>query len=589
MTLEFESLAENATHLPENYLPTALPLLLADASLAGFYPLIPANTAEPLSKTETETETAQISAVSGEILASPECLEDFLAGTYPQIKRYIGPPMRSANNRELGKINSQNLIVPNYVDVTIIIDAGFAFWNPQFAVAANKNCFEDIGFLAFDSGDIMGPTVQFLGAQEINTLTKMNRAQGHDTEVIAALGTRFPESVFGVHPDAGRLYTADGFNHGTAMADLVSGGHTNTPPKLFAIELPATVLLDANGETLQAVLSLAIHEALVRVFNWAARDDKLFTPQIKIVLPYAFLGGPHDGKHPVVQNIDQYANALNSSKISLQFFIPKGNHQQDQLYAELGKICAQSKSAKLQWFIQPDDYASNTVEITFKGEPCQALHVTAPDGRKASTHLGDGVLSVLTIDGTQKIGAVWSRSINDGQTRVRLSLGAPVLPNQTGPRPPTGNWSIQLESLAGEMKNIQLWVLREDGTRLTRRSYPSRQSYFNDPVYQRKAASGGFSKVDVAGSKIRRKGTVSVLATSTNTNVKNAGAQEKLAGNPETAWYSGRRKNHQSSDVDVLVDDGWSSRGYAALVNGSARKKRVSGTSVSVAVAARKS
>lgn len=583
MGLKFEPLVENATVFPENYLPTALPLLLDYVGVEEFYPLIPV----PF----PVTPFAQLETVSGEALADPIVLADLMANGDSSVKSYLGPPMPSEIGPALREINIGAPFARNDVDVTIVIDAGIAFWNPRFAYAPRKNRFVDIGFAAFNTNGNAVPAVQFIGAGALKALSKKNETEGHDRGVIDALGTRFPESVYAPHAQAGQLFERDGFNHGTAMADLAAGKNpddTSTAPVLFGIELPAAVLLDANGETLQAILPLAIHEALARVFKWAVDGENAFTPQIKIVLPYAFLGGPHDGKHPVVQNINQYAALSQHSDSTVKFFIPMGNHQQDQLHVELSDIAEGEISDPLQWFLQPDDYSSNTVEITYRGDPCQELHLTTPDGRcSAIAALGDGHFSMLTLDGTKKIGAVWTRRINDGLTRIRLSLGATAHLNKAGLQVPTGNWKIALKAVSGPLKNVQLWILREDGSRLTRRSRPARQSYFNDPAYQRNAPSGGFGKVDTPNTKIQRKGTVSVLATSTETHVNNVGAEEKTKGNSEIAWYSGQAQQGKRPDMNVLVDDGRVSRGVATLVNGSARKKRVTGTSVSAAFAAR--
>ena len=115
---------------------------------------------------------------------------------------------------------------------------------------------------------------------------------------------------------------------------------------------------------------------------------------------------------------------------------------------------------------------------------------------------------------------------------------------------------------------------------------PNRGSYFTDPNYRVRDASGDFVRDDKVASAVRRSGTASVMSTAVGATTVEA--VEKLGPDaPRQAFYSGRAIAGGAFDMSVLVDDGYQGRGMNAVGNGTGRVFRVSGTSAATARAAR--
>ncbi|TNF17405.1 MAG: hypothetical protein EP318_21370 [Rhodobacteraceae bacterium] len=586
MTLDFKPLASGAAHLPENYLPAALPALLGDP-MDESYPLLPV----PMQ------DARAVSFVTGAGLADPAHCAQAMQDAQP---RYIGPPM-GPQEAALGGVTFSRPETASDVRVKVLglIDVGIAFWNAAFrdgSALAGPSCFKDMGYLGFSPGG-QGPSgVQFLGEAALAGICQQADSDGHDRNIVARLGADFPQSVFGAHPVAGQLFHLDGFNHGTAIADLMlnplvdgalaPGGQMEILPHspIFGVELPQNVLLDASGETLQAVLSLAIGDLARRVFDWGCTHCPDKRLELRIVLPFAFTGSAMGGTHPVIENIRQLVANAETAGFDIKIFMPAGNHLQDQLHARPGDPGAGAWSAPLRWALVPDDHSANTVEITWQGASDVTLEIDGPPGR-ARIEMDHGDIALL-LSGGRVIGAAWCRDQGAGWTRLRISLGQTASDRPDGLRVPSGDWSLRLKPESGACEALGAWILRDDRTRLDRRSPPTRQSQFRDSAYRRKEANGHWKKTDDAGCAVKRVGSISLLAEAQNADILAVGAHERLAGGLEPAWYGGISVRDgvpgQSETVDALRP----SSGIRALVNGGPRRMRFSGTSAAAALAA---
>ena len=224
--------------------------------------------------------------------------------------------------------------VPPGEEVTaavVVIDAGIAFWNSRFN-GRNGSRFHDLRFLDFDLG-VDGLSVKVrLAGDSLAESCATARQQGV-AAVIDRLGTGFPNSFY--DPRWQRLGRGAGQSgpdpdalwHGTAIADLAAGADDGSADKiaLFGIELPMQVVSDADGDSLTAVLAVALHCAL--------QMTQAITVPVVIVLPYGFTGGPQDGGHPAAQSIRKVMAMQSDRDVTL--LVPAGNHLQDRCRAQL--------------------------------------------------------------------------------------------------------------------------------------------------------------------------------------------------------------------------------------------------------------
>lgn len=593
MTLDFQTLATGAAQLPENYLPAALPALLGE-TMGESYPLLPVPMLDPGA---ADLAPRVLTYVSGSGLADPAQCAQAMQDERP---RYIGPPMGPPDDG-LGDVSFSRPAPTSDARVKVLglIDVGIAFWNAAFRDASalpGPSCFKDVGYLEFSPGEQGTSGVRFLGEAALAEICQQADGDGHDRDIEARLGADFPQSVFGAHPVAGRLFHSDGFNHGTAIADLMlnplldaalePGGEMEVTPHspIFGVELPQTVLLDASGETLQAVLSLAIGDLARRVFDWGCEQCPDKRLELRIVLPFAFTGSDMAGTHPVIENIRQLVTNAETADFDIKVFLPAGNHLQDQLHARPGDPEAGAWSAPLHWALVPDDHSANTVEFTWQGASDFTLEIEGPPGR-ARIDMDHGHVARLVSDG-RTIGAAWCRDQGDGWTRLRISLGQTASDRPDGLRVPAGDWSLRLKPQSGRVETLGAWILRDDRTRLDRRSPPTRQSQFRDPEYRPKDTTGHWKKTDDAACKVKRVGSISLLAEAQNADIIAVGAQERVAGGMETAWYGGLSAKADVPARSETVDDLRPSSGIRALVNGGPRRMRISGTSAAAALAA---
>ena len=585
MTLEFQH-AGAAKALPENYLPAALPAMMGQP-VAETYPLLPAPVEGPAEDAATEVLRA-VTHAAGTALADPS---QVAAAMQDGLPRFIGPPMRPQED-PLGDLAMAGEETDEGAVVTVLglIDVGIAFWNPGFRTGG-QSCFKDIGYLGF-AGAGSGPGrsgVRFLGSSALDAICQQADSDGHDRDIVADLAAQYPQSVFGAHPVAGQLYRIDGFNHGTAIADLMlnpqgDGARTVAPHRpIFGLDLPQDVLLDASGGTLQAVLPLAIRALARRVLDWGRQAHRGARLELRLAVPFAFTGGGMGGTHPVIETIRQVVDRAARRRFAIKVFLPAGNHMQDQLHARPGDPQAGTSSEPLRWFLPPDDHSPNTVEFTWQGGGSHVLEIDGPPGRAVVTL--DHKQVALLREGGRVIGAAWCRDQGNGWTRLRISLGPTASDLASGLRLACGDWTLRVKPGAA-ITDLGAWILRDDRMRLDRKSPPARQSRFRDTGYRRKDANGYVQKTDDPGSLVKRVGSISVLAAAQNADLVAVGAQERLAAGLTPAWYGGLSAQAGVPACHEVVDGLRPSSGIRALVNGGGRRMRFSGTSAATALAA---
>ncbi len=480
---------------------------------------------------------------------------------------YLGPPSRLAPRQNAYSMNFEKTLartaieLPNPSPKSIaIIDLGIAFWNPAFRDATSQPLFRSVTQIDFDAQG--NSTVGRLPVgTSISSLCQDADKLFGQTLVIQKLAATFKGGLFAAEPDP------DAFRHGTAVADIASGPGIKTDD-MFAIELPYVALTDYGGDTLQLVLHVALS---VAVFQ-ALHDQS--TPLV-IALPFGFPGGPQDGSHPIAEvtgAIMAFANLIFSKGVHL--ILPAGNHLQDRCHAVLTPA-----APDIIWRIAPDDFSTNCVEFCLYKSDKPTVTLTSPDGKSCTICLNaDQYTDILC--GTTIIGGVHRWPDRRGWTKLRIAL-APTAWRPNCPAPaPFGDWKLGVVADV----DAQLWILRDDADRVAQQGSPHRPSVFFDPAYRERDTNGSYCLDDSTTGKLRRSGTASVLTTAQHQTT--AQANERIGGTDRQAFYSGRASAGEIFQ-SALVDDGWESRGVAALGNGTPRIFSVSGTSAAAAILAR--
>jgi len=575
------------TALPQNYVPV---LLAAPARAArGFWrQLIPAPSGDaPVPAARGGLSEADLNT-PGSVAA---LVSDLGGGAW-----YFGPPQRRAAPAEALPARpwpgeTEGPARPE-AEVIGIIDTGIAFWNPRLCDPAPGggavSRFVDIGMVDFDTG---GPACTFMGAAAIRACTDLAQGPGGDRAVAARLAADWPGSVYAGHDGHPPIFGPDRFSHGTAMADLAAGrahGEDGPAPALFGIELPTAVLIDSSGASLQIVAGLAIEALLARVSDWAQAAG--VTPRLRIVMSMAFLGGPHDGSHPVIGAIRQ---ALESHCLAgrVEFLIPEGNHLQDRIHARLPALPKGGTAAPLHLMLPPDDHGPNLLEICLASASAVRVDLVAPDGDGDGVALSDGGFALLTHDG-EIVGAAWCRATPSGGLRLQLGLAATASDRAGVKRAMPGLWRITLSAPGGAVGDIDAWILRENDFHILPSLAPRRQAWFEDPACPLHRPEGGPLKTDPPGAAgpVLRAGTVSVMATGDIPGMVRIGALEDFERTgPAPAWYSGLPGPGSASlpRRAVVVDRDRPSSGTPACGNGGPRMFRVSGSSAGAALAVR--
>jgi hypothetical protein len=433
--------------------------------------------------------------------------------------------------------------------VLVLIDQGIAFWHPRFRRGPDS-VFAAMVYLP-PSGRVGAAHV--LTAPEI-AATAAAIAADPGGNALRALARRFPETLLAATaalpaPDAATFW------HGTAVADTMVASDAFKRP-LIGIELPDIAGRDWSGGVLQALLPAAIDTALALV--------PAMTP-VTIVLPYAFTGGPQDGSHPAAQVLTALLATRGAGR-QVRMVVPAGNHRQDP--------CAARSAAALTLHVPPDDFSANTLDLHGDWSADDRLEVTLTIPGLPPRSLVPGEGAVLRIDAGGRTIAALQRSAG----RLRLAT-MPTGWRADRPAPaPFGAWTI-----ATSCAWTAAWVLRDDRDPAADGALPRRQSWLEDPARVTHRPDGAPAMTDTPAAHVVRAGTLSVLATATGPEV--TGALAVTGGHWDTAAYSGLSQAGAEADRMIPTDDMAAPGGILVLANGGPGRLRVSGTSLSAALA----
>ncbi|WP_152612042.1 hypothetical protein [Ruegeria sp. ANG-S4] len=468
---------------------------------------------------------------------------------------------------------------PDSDDVEIgIIDAGIAFWNPAFRVkGAGTSCrFSSYGALKLSDKQFVG---EALTSTEIEEFCARS-----DSANRLALVAKYPESVFG---DTARwpLVRPQGLAHGTAMAEMVLSTAPETA-RLHGLELPVSVLRDLSGGQMTALMEIAVRalvEQVLKTRNQTGRsDNKQF--KLVVLMAFGFTGGPLDGTAKGLNGLEGALTYYKEKGIDLELVLPIGNQLQDQLHARL------AKGESVGWRVLPDDHSANTVEV-IRGKDQPALKIAPPGGEFVKIPDTPGLFRIIVDD--MAIGGVWTETLNGDRVRTRIALVPTAATRPRVPIAPFGKWRLACDGDAAD-----LWILRDETGFEADPFQPQRPSWFEDHRYNVKDKFGMPALEDAPHrpgdplSVVRRDGSASVLASSTNGQIRVVTA---VLGDGQPAFYASMLPNGQTADDSMSLEDAAPSMatydlqpigpflGRAVLGNGGKDRFRAAGTSLASA------
>ncbi|HEX4892405.1 MAG TPA: hypothetical protein VFV47_03900, partial [Hyphomicrobiaceae bacterium] len=307
--------------------------------------------------------------------------------------------------------------------------------------------------------------------------------------------------------------------HGTHVLDIAAGAPSGEEPKwpIVAVQLPSLVTADTSGTRLT---HWAIEGVLYILLESLRIAENRGTKPLPVVinLSYGFTAGPHDGSLPIERAL-RILVALWEEHVGtkVRIVLPAGNHFLARMHARLD--CPGPAAIELPWRIHPDDRTPNHVEIWLPprpfSDPCPVrVSLRAPHQEMSSPAVPEtSTACKLVHDGRKLAEAAYGYVSGRGVITLTVWPTAEVDP-PAGPASsaPAGIWIIRIENLAlqhGECVNAR--IQRDD----TAYGFPTagRQSYFDDPSYERRDCRGHIVLTDKDDCPVKRAGTLNAIAT----------------------------------------------------------------------------
>lgn len=492
----------------------------------------------------------------------------------------------------------------NGVVIVAIIDDGIAFGHERFWQAEGDTRIEyiwlqDRGFEVSDG--LEEPPFEYgreFKRGDINTALAEVTAGGmvdEDSFYRHIGAVKFEEAT----PKS----VAKRISHGAHIMDAANGyDHRDAAQRTLAenrpmicVQLPTDATADTSGTLLEPHLSEAIQYILHRA-DLIARDRitdaGTGTGPIPVVINFSY--GHHLGAHDGTQNGEAafehaITDRMATHGVPLRVVVPSGNSHLSRTHAIVDFDDDNTK--ELRWRIQPDDKTWSFMEIWMPpGLPANRMKIrlSTPAGTSTSElDETDGGLRQLPPGGVSdpyicRIKYNFVPGANRGvfliavQPTERLSPEAGAIAE---PIAPSGRWTVTLIKQTGAPDmTVNAWIQR-DGPPL---GFPirGRQSYFDNPCYDRFDDFGRPIEIDDPACEIRREGTISGLATTDGEMIVVGGYLRKedrpspySAGGPTNGTRIG-------PDVMAVSDDSVVHRGRLAAGTRSGSMAALDGTSV---------
>ena len=384
-------------------------------------------------------------------------------------------------------------------------------------------------------------------------------------------------------------------SHGTHVADLAAGyGQADRPTdpnevdynqtrslRIMTVHMPHAMVLDTSGGFTLPFVSLALDYILQRASEIKAALNLRRPLPVIINLSDAVSSGPRDGTGVFESRLKaQLLNANKSLGLDAHLVLPAGNRFLDRGHAVLDSSTVADHA--LPWRIQPCDASSNYLEIWYPKGESPSIELTPPNGAPQTVTSAQAAQQLLWNGG--QIGRVsFDAPPGSGRQRALIALAPTEIHGSNSRRTPAGIWHVKISDVSFDDPQVDAWIQRDDlpysyGT-------AGRQSYFDDPKYQR-YADDGYPQLEDNDSIVKRAGTISGIATanggnaSTITVVGGIRASGRHRNTPARAPMSAQGTNGKGPDIAAVSERSASLNGILAAGSLSGSTVAQNGTSV---------
>ena len=293
-----------------------------------------------------------------------------------------------------------------------------------------------------------------------------------------------------------------------------------------------------------------------------------------------------------------------SAAAPAEIAVPSGNRNLARGHATTACDAAGPLTLTLPWRVQPDDRTASYVELWLpEGATDVTVGLHAPGTEAAaagSVALAEGVPQILRsaepgIDPAKTVIARLSLDSEEpGRKRVFVALAPTASRAEGRSLAPSGLWQLTLTArMPATGGRIDAWILRDD----TPPGFPARgrQSYFDDPAYERFDGAGDLLDTDPAapGGVVRRAGTLNGLATSPGRIVVGGHRFREQRDRPacEGTWPAPYAATARAPEAVTVAAPSDSSRVFGGVIAAGTRsgtRVAMNGTSVAVPQAVRR-
>ncbi len=364
---------------------------------------------------------------------------------------------------------------------------------------------------------------------------------------------------------------------------------------IIFVQLPMDTVQNTSG---RGTMTADVINAFTYIISQCPPDV-----QVVVNLSWGALAGPHDGSSILESYMDQLVTAQRAlhpfagqpGANRLQIAIPAGNGYQSRTHANFS--LKPGHTQLLQWRTQPDDATESYLELWMPASGKVTVSITTPSGNVLPlVHQGDvkTLLSSTSAPGSV-VGVVYPAALWPGHPGyfVLLALAPTVSLDATRATAEHGLWKVEVSNVGNSKIVMDGYIERDDVALHTRRG--ARQSYFDDPRYDRLAAQDGV-QVDPeshpGATYVRREGVFNNIATGKKTE-RVGGLREtdrEIAEYSPTGVYSARPKRAGTKPPITHFATSEESRtlhGVRAAGTRSAGTVRLSGTSMAAPQIAR--
>jgi hypothetical protein len=358
------------------------------------------------------------------------------------------------------------------------------------------------------------------------------------------------------------------------------------------------VTADTSGADLRPYAAEAIDYILSCADRIAQARGVAILPVV-INLSYGTIGGPHDGTTSFERFIDRRVAQRKARGSTLDVVMPSGNSHLSRCHAEIA-FANPGATADLPWRVQPDDQTPSFLDIwlpprSSAGASRIKLKVKPPGG-VSSQYIEEGANALLEwrdANGNlycQVHYTFFPAPTARGRFRVRTRPTATF--DSSTSVAPAGVWTIRLKNKSlTPREEIQAWIQRDES--LYGHPLRGRQSYFDDPLYERCDEAGREVVIDRTHSLVRRARLLNSLATGRDTVVVGGYVSESRvpckysAAGPVTTPRGARGPTRVGPDALIVSDDSQPHGGVLAAASRSGSVVAMNGTSVAAPQIAR--